>query len=290
MKLSRRAYIVVLMGASWLLAVGCSQNRVDNGAWLAGLPKPWLLSEEQVTRLLPQFQKHYPDFHQRLKAIALWRVGTPYAIYQLGEEIEPDTDPIFRLDVSDCTAHILTSICLAQSESWVQARQHMIAIHYKPDAAGNRTPTYRSRWHYTTDRITANPSTVDITPSLLPPEELATIDITLNRKADGSEFLALDWSRQMTARYIPSENITAGLLARLPAVCGVTFVRKSYFKLGLVVAHEGIIIDRQDLIHAGLAAGETERTDFLKYYFAEQAPNFDGIMVYAFVPLDEQAG
>ena len=290
MKHERPAYLVVLIGALWLLTAGCSQNRVANSAWLASLPKPWVLSAEQVTQLLPEFRKHYPDFHQRLKAVALWRVGTPYELYRLGEEVEPDPDPIFRLDVSDCTAHILTSLCLAQSSSWSEARHNMIAIHYKPDAAGNMTPSYRSRWHYTTDRITANPSTVDITPSLLPPEELATVDITLNRKADGSEFLDLDWSRELTARYIPSAKISAELLARLPAVCGVTFVKKSYFKLGLVVAHEGMIIDRQDLIHAGLAAGETERTDFLKYYFTEQGPLFDGIMVFAFVPLAEQAG
>ncbi|SVD89957.1 uncharacterized protein METZ01_LOCUS442811, partial [marine metagenome] len=40
-----------------------------------------------------------------MKAIARWRVNTPYEIFKLGEEVDPDPDPIIRLDVSDCTAH-----------------------------------------------------------------------------------------------------------------------------------------------------------------------------------------
>ena len=282
--------MVALMSAGWLLVAACGRAPSDHSAWLEGLPKPWTLTQDQLTSLLPDFQERFPDFHQRLKALAIWRVGTPYEIYQLGEEVAPDPDPIFRLDVADCTAHVLTTMCLAQSRSWTEARQNMIAIHYKPDASGRKVPTYRSRWHYTTDRITANPSTVDMTGSLLPIDELQAVEITLNRKADGSEFLDLGWSRAMTAYYIPGNKIDSELLARLPDVCGVTFVRRSYFKIGLVVAHEGMIIDRRDLIHAGQAAGETQRIDFLKYYFAEDGPNFDGIMVFAFVPLDQQAG
>ncbi len=281
---------LALLGLAFLLLAGCGRSNADSKAWLDGLPKPWTLSEDQITRLLPQFQRRYPDFHQRLRAMALWRVGTPYEIYQLGEEVEPDPDPIFRLDVSDCTAHILTTMSMAQSESWAEARRNMIAIHYKPDAAGKKSPTYRSRWHYTTDRITANPYTVDITATLLTDEQLEAVEITLNRKQDGSEFLDLGWSRTMTARYIPNGNIGADLLDRLPEVCGVAFVRRSYFKIGLVVAHEGMIIDRKDLIHAGLAAGETQQIDFLNYYFAGDGPAFDGIMVFAFAPLGAAAG
>ncbi|UCD39036.1 MAG: DUF1460 domain-containing protein [Fidelibacterota bacterium] len=265
----------------------CSNGSSDAESWLVSLPKPWTLTEEQVSQLLPEFQQRFPDLQGRIKALAKWRVGTPYEIYKLGEEVPPDPDPIFRLDVSDCTGHILTTLSLAQSRSWQQARENMIAIHYKPDTDGRAKPTYKSRWHYTTDRITANPATVDITRSLLPEDKLLSVDITLNRKEDGSEFLELDWSREMKAWYIPNNMIDRDFLAKLPEVCGVAFVKPSYFKLGIVVGHEGMIIDRKDLIHASQSEGETVRVDFLDYYFPEDGPFFDGIMVFRFVPLQK---
>ena len=56
------------------------------------------------------FHKKFPAFHDRLKAFSSWQIGTPCKIFCLGEEIDPDPDPIFRLDVSDCTVHILTNL------------------------------------------------------------------------------------------------------------------------------------------------------------------------------------
>ena len=273
--------LLVLLGNST-----CAIKRSDEFAWLKTLPKPWKTSEKELTAILPEFQKQYPNFQQRLKAIVLWRVGTPYEIFKLGEEIEPDPDPIFRLDVSDCTGHVLTSWSLAQSDSWQGARENMIAIHYKPDESGRKIPTYKSRWHYTSDRITANPYTVDITRDLVEESDLKTVTLTLNRKEEGGEFLDLNWSRELTAYYIPNEHIGPDLLVKLPEVCGVAFVKPSYFKLGIIVGHEGMIIDREYLIHASQSAGKTVKVDFLKYYFPRSGPFFDGILLYAFKPLE----
>ncbi|MCH8327655.1 MAG: DUF1460 domain-containing protein [Candidatus Marinimicrobia bacterium] len=206
---------------------------MDDEAWLASLPKPWQLSPSEISAIMPRFHQRYPRFDDRLRALALWRVGTPYEIYRLGEEVAPDFDPIFRLDVSDCTAHVLTSLSLAQSRSWDEARRQMISLHYKPDATGQKRPTYKSRCHYTSDRLLSNPSTVDISGNLVAGDLLASVDITLNRGDDGKEFLELDWSRTLTVSYIPNDEITTGLLARLPRIVGVAFVKPSYFKIGL---------------------------------------------------------
>ena len=261
----------------------------NNAAWLSALPKPWEMPPDQLAEYLPQFEQRYPDFEQRLRALVIWRVGTPYDAFKLGEEQEPDPDPLFRLDVSDCTSHILTSLSLAQSRDWAEARRNMIAIHYKPAADGRKEPTYKSRWHYTTDRIMDNPSTLDITATLVPADQLATAEVVLNRKADGGEFLNLGWERPVRARYIPSRFVDEALLARLPAVCGVAFVKKEWFDLGLVVGHEGMIIDRRELIHAGQDVGATAREDFLDYLFREEGPLFAGIMVFRFLPLQTPA-
>ena len=181
--MKRLTYTVALLS---LFVMASCDSRLDDEAWLASLPEPWQISEHEIATVMPQFHERYPGFEERLRALALWRVGTPYQLYQLGEEVEPDLDPIFRLDVSDCTAHVLTSLSLAQSRSWDEARLNMVNLHYKADSDGDKQPTYKSRWHYTTDRLLSNPSTVDISAELVPEENLATVNIILNQGENGN--------------------------------------------------------------------------------------------------------
>lgn len=267
---------------STLISFAFTSDKSDDLKWLNELPKPWKLTQKQMSEILPQFQTRFPDFQTRLKYFSLWRVGTPYEIFKLGEEVEPDTDPIIRYDVSDCTGHNLTSLAAARSSSWDEALAQMIQIHYKVNDRGLKQPSYVSRWHYTVDRITKNPNTVDITQTLLPRTVLDSVYITLNQKEDGSEFLKLDWNRTMTAYYIPNNQITADLLAKLPEIVGVTFVKPNYFKMGIVMGHEGMIVDGKYLVHASQSAGETVKLDFLDYYFPEDGAFFGGIMIFEF--------
>ncbi len=273
--------LLIVLSITFMTLAGCR----NDWEWLASQPKPWRLAEDKASEILAEFQQRFPDFEKRLKAIALWRVGTPYEIFKLGEEIEPDPDPIIRLDVSDCTGHVLTSLALAQSANWAEARANMIEIHYKADRDGHKKPTYRSRWHYTADRVTANPYTVSFVEDLLPDNRLATAEIILNIKEDGEEFLDLDWQRPIKLKYIPSDQINRELLAQLPEVCVVSFVREQYYMLGIIFAHEGMIIDGKSLVHASQSAGETVILDFIDYYFPPEGPLFDGIVVSRFVPL-----
>jgi len=250
--------------------------------WISSLPKPWELQQDQLAEILPEFHKRYPDYKDRLRALSYWRIGTPYKIFNLGEEQAPDLDPIFRLDVSDCTSHILTTMSLAHSQSWGQSRSAIIDFHYKP-IDGAKNATYESRWHYTSDRILNHPMTPEITTQFLPEDKLAIADVTLNKKQDGSEFLALNWSLPTKVRYIPNDQINEALLKKLPEFIGVAFVKESYFKMGIITAHEGMLLDGAKLLHAGQDAGETIQQEFLAYYFTEDGPKFDGIMLYDFV-------
>ena len=271
----------ILIPFSLYLSFGCS-NPND---WVNTLPNPWMLSEDQISKILPQFHKRFPDFHNRLKAFSLWQVGKPYELFCLGEEVGEDPDPIFRMDVSDCTVHILTSLASVQSKSWDEARSNIIDIHYKSNKKGISIPTYKSRWHYTTDRIQDNPSTVNITSSLISEKKLKSVSITLNEKESGDAFLDLDWKKQITISYIPNEMINLELLKKLPDIVGVAFVKKLYFKMGLVVAHEGMIIDQINIIHASSEYEKTVNMDFMEYYFRDDGPLFDGVLFVEFHPL-----
>jgi len=266
-----------------VLFLGCT-NSVPSFNWVETLPKPWELSEDEFASYLPKFKEKYPDFHDRIKAINLWRVGTPYGIFKLGEEIDPDPDPILRVDTSDCTVHVLTTLAFAQSDDWADSRNNMINIHYKANENGKSIPTFKSRWHYTSDRILNHQQTVDITSLLVPEQYLETITIELNRKEDGSEFLDLGWSSVQNISFIPVKNVHHMNMEKLQEVCGVAFVKRSYFSSGIMIAHEGYLIDKERLIHASSVDGKTVNVPFLEYLSNNGNSRFDGVMIYKILP------
>ena len=266
------------------LITSCT-TQADPFKWVDTIPNPWLLSETEFESYLPQFHERFPNYIDRLKALNLWRVGTPYDLFCLGEESGKDNDPLLRADSSDCTVHVLTTLAFAESFTWQNARDAMVDIHYKMDENGEKKPTYISRWHYTSDRLLHHDRTVDITSSVAHENDLEKVEIELNKKEDGSEFLDLNWSSNETIKFIPTVKIAENILLNLPAVSGVAFVKKSYFKMGIVIAHEGYLIDQTNLIHASSEYNKTVNVDFLSYLFNDGDPRFDGIMFYKINPI-----
>jgi len=262
------------------LIVSSCMNAPDSFEWVTKLPPPWTLAERDFEFYLDQFHDRYPDFYARLKAINLWRVGTPYGLYCLGEEDGEDNDPIIRYDSSDCTVHVLTTLAYAKSLTLEEARSNMIDIHYKPNQENEKVPNYDLRWHFTSDRILNHPLTSDITSSLLGPNKIEKFDIELNKKQNGQPFLDIDWSLKETIAFIPSEKINTAILSKLPTVCGVAFVKRDYFKLGIVIAHEGYLIDRSNLIHASSEFERTVNVNLLDYLKNNDKNRFDGAMFF----------
>ena len=266
------------------LITSCTAQ-ADPFKWVDTIPDPWLLSETEFEFYLPQFHERFPNYHDRMKALNLWRVGTPYGLFCLGEASGKDNDPLLRADSSDCTVHVLTTLAFAESFTWQNARDAMVDIHYKMDENGEKKPTYISRWHYTSDRLLHHDRTVDITSSVAHENDLEKVEIELNKKQDGSEFLDLNWSSNETIQFIPTVNITENILLNLPAISGIAFVKKSYFKMGIVIAHEGYLIDQTNLIHASSEHNKTVNVDFLSYLFNDGEPRFDGVMFYKINPI-----
>ena len=262
----------------FILLFSC--NAKDPYDWVRSLPKPWTIDESKYNEILPKFIKYFPDFDDRLKAINIWRIGTPYGIFKSGEEKEPDLDPILRIDTTDCTIHVLTSIAMNLSRSWGETKNKMIDIHYKPNEQNIKQPEYKNRWHYTSDRILNNPYTVNITNELVSKNELEEIVLTLNEKSDGSEFLKLNWNLNGRFKFIRSEFVDDKLLEKLPPVCGIAFVKKAYVKNGILIAHEGFVIDQKTLIHASSASKKTIQEDLLDYLSGKKESKFDGVMFY----------
>ena len=85
-----------------------------------------------------------------------------------------------------------------------------------------------------------------------------------------------------TPNLVQPENIDELLLSKLPDICGVAFVRKSYFKNGIAIAHEGVLIDNMELIHASSEQQKTVKVNLIDYINNNGSPRFDGIMFYRF--------
>lgn len=226
------------------------------------------------------------SFEARLRYWLLARLGTPYAIGHLGEEQFPDKDPVFALDKADCTTFILTSTALAQSTHLAQARDRMEALNYR--CQGLWCPvTYENRLHFTSDRIMGGSrSFQNITSAIKAPQEtFETVRLVLNRKADGAPLLDLHWERPITLTYVRSSYVTANLLKQLPPLVGVSFIKRSYFTSGLAEAHEGVLLDQKDLIHASSVEKKVVKVSFLDYLRPRTGqPKFDGVMFYRILP------
>lgn len=219
------------------------------------------------------------SLEERLRRLTDLRTGTPYAIGCLGEEREPDTDPLFRIDRADCTVLVLTDAALAHSNRLDEVESVITNIHYRDGRA-----TYEDRYHFTSDRILFSPWFEPITAEAAGDSLLDSLSLILNRKSTGEQLLPIDWEREVTVRYLPAERITPEILGRLPGVCGVAFVNEKNGPSGFFVSHEGILLDGNTLHHASSAAGKVVNVHFLEYLIeGREKPRFDGVLFYRFL-------
>jgi len=91
------------------------EHQETNWQWLARQKPIYQLGLAEINSILKELPQQFPDKKERLKALTLWRLATPYQPGPLGEEKGPDKDPIFRTEVTDCTAFILTTAALLHS-------------------------------------------------------------------------------------------------------------------------------------------------------------------------------
>ncbi len=240
------------------------------------------LSDTELDHLLARLASDFPSLEDRLRILALRRIGTPYRRDCLGEGAGRDPDPLFRVDSTDCTVFILTQAAMGHASSLTEARQNMAQANYR-EVNGDRPTRYENRLHFTVDRLRASPYFREITARVAGDAPVKEANVLLNRMADGTRLLAIPWEKPVTATYVPAGELTEDLLGRLPCVAGVGLVRETYFDLGLVTAHEGMLLDGHDFVHGSSERGCVIRQPFFPYLFPEGGgPLFDGVIFYEF--------
>ena len=257
------------------------------------IQKPFYhLSEDEINLLLPRYHEKYNDFNSRLKAIALDRLGTPYDFKAIGDESGTEPKPFFRIDVTNCTAFVLTNMALASSRTFQEAKSFMVLLNYYPASENTNPVRYENRCHFTADRLLTSAYFQLITDQIADSGELNTIKLTLNRQADGSHFLPIDWEKEVEIFFIPKKYLTGKLLKKLPSLCGVGIIRTDLFLKGIIVAHEGIVLDGRDFVHASKDAQKVVIEDFLQYTRKRNKktgkPVCDGIILYLMKEVDNK--
>lgn len=249
-------------------------------SWLKQQKKMYLMQPDQVDRLLPRLHTLFPDFTDRLRALSILRLGTPYNTKAIGDGQGYEPAPVFTVQKTNCTVQILTNTALAHAFSYAEAESLMAFINYYPVKPGQKAIRYENRRHYTSDRILSCDYYEEYTSKIAQTEQLDSIRIILNRKQDGTHFLPIDWQKEIVMPYLPKSFIIKEVLDRLPPVCGVGLIRKKLFKLGIVVAHEGMILDGQTFVHASSSARKVIAENFSEYCIRDN--RLYGVIFYLF--------
>ena len=241
--------------------------------WVYQQKKLHELEKDEINSVLRKLKEKFPDQDRRLEALALLRLGTPYERGCLGEESTRDEDPVFRADVTDCTAFVLTNAALLHSENLQQAQENMKKTNYRSEKIN-----FEDRLHFSTDRNEVSPYFEGITEQVAAEDKIKQREVILNKvKQDGERLIDIDWQKQTTVKYIPREHVDEELLSSFPQSAGVAFVNEEMFDLGLDVMHEGFLFDQRYLVHASTEAEKVVKVNFLDYL---QSSNFDGIVAY----------
>jgi hypothetical protein len=269
-----------IMLSALLVLVPCRMaSGEDKALWLRSQPPLYTLTDDsRLDLFLGELHRRFPGFNAALDAVVRARVGTPYRLGCLGEEKPPDSEPIFRIDVTDCTVFVLTSSAMAHARTAREAREWMKRLNYH--AAYADPVSFENRIHFTYDRLHCSPYFKDITRTLVSRNALASVELTLNLRSDGSRLLNIPFEKKVRAYYLPTSLVSRRIMAALPSPCGAAFIRKKNFSLGLVVSHEGMLLDRKDLVHASSVSGKVEVRDFMKYLKQDAANHFDGVIFF----------
>lgn len=219
------------------------------------------------------------DIGSRVAAYAFLQVGTPYQLGPLGEEAPPDTDPVIEFQTTDCAVLNLVSAALAHVDDAGSERAAMAVANYRGARIG-----YATRFHFTTDRLDSCPYYRDITRKVAGRAVRHRL-VTLNRKADGTRWIPIDWSRKREVFYVPRELGVRFARwfdeGRIPAAMGVAFVEEPKLADGLDVVHESLLWKGRTFLHASSRTGRVVTMPWSEF-LAGPGRRYDGFVLFEY--------
>lgn len=207
---------------------------------------------------------------ERVRDLSAAFLGTPYQADTLkGSALTPEV-LVANFNGVDCYTLIDYVEALTRATSADNFLTRLIRVRYVNDKV-----SYMSRKHFFTDWYAISPHNAeDITRSLSP--AAIAVEKTLNRKADGGEYIAGLGSVPRTIAYLPGNAISQQVLDKLHTgdYVGV------YSPLaGLDVSHTGIVIKRDGQVWYRNASSLSRNMRVVDTPFLEYMAKKPGIVV-----------
>lgn len=215
----------------WMLALLCASA--------IGQASAALVMIDPVTAKRIDSALHLPrgdandDAGARIAAVSAQFLGTPYQAQTLiGSPMTPEK-LVVDLRSVDCFTYLDYVEALRKSSSYAGFVQNLVRTRYSDNQV-----SYFHRRHFFTDWAATQPvNAYDVTRELS--EHSLSVTKDLNRKADGSPFLAQLGVTRRQVNYIPSRYVDQALLARLRTGDYIGIYTPEQ---GLDVTHAGIYI------------------------------------------------
>jgi hypothetical protein len=186
---------------------------------------------------------------------------------------------VIELETTDCAVLNLVSAALAHVRDAGSERAAMAIANYRGGRIG-----YATRFHFTTDRLDSCPYYRDITRKVAGPACRQRV-VTLNRRADGSRWIPIDWSRERRVFYVP-RSLGDGFArwyeqGRIPAAMGVAFVEERTLADGLDVVHESLLWKGRTFLHASSRTGRVVTLPW-REFLAGPGGRYDGFVLFEY--------
>ncbi len=233
------------------------------------------LSYNEIDHVLSRLCRDKKSFNKKIEIVAQMFMNTPYSK-------DPFLDEKLNwlpCKTTNCTMFVLTTAAFANSCGIAEAYMHMRNLHYRGGKVG-----FKDRYHFTTDRITDPGNkyfSAETEKWVKKNTVLNNVNLQLNLKKNGGYFFGNrlgNWTREVSVDYVPREGFNPAMLKKkLPEVTGIAFVDKSLWDRGVIVGHEGILING-DLYHSSPGPGVNVMKNYLSEKFATS--KWDGFILF----------
>ena len=109
--------------------------------------------------------------------------------------------------------------------------------------------------------------------------------VTLNRRADGSHWIPIDWTREREVFYVPRERGAEFEHwfheHRIPPAMGIAFVKAAKLTEGLDVVHESMLWQGHTLLHASSLSGRVIMLPW-RQFLEESGAKYDGFVLFEY--------
>ena len=253
--------ILLLISIHTVLNSGETPEYIDLGKF----------TDQRIAEIINE-SSTYSSNNKKIDFISEQFINTPYQESTLiGDD---KTEEVLTINLSglDCFTYIDYVEAIRLSSNYNELRDNLITVRYK-----NRDIAYPERKHFFSDWVNSDSKTIkDITRSV-GGDSAVSVTKALNKKQDGSLYLAQLPVVKRNITYIPTDKIDKSVADKLQTG---DYVGIYTDKNGLDVSHTGIIIKKGGKLYLRHASSRSENRRVVDEELLNYLMNKPGIVVY----------